>query len=198
MKDRKHYFLIISLILLAGCRTISPSSPAMLLSMPAQDSAAPLYLDTVENQSLRLETFLKNRTSLNEMDKIRYLFSAIQSSPYQFKRNGSIYDGSQAMRWLRWKMGHAQFRSNPIRTANDFVMRVADRSLATGQPYEVILTDKSKQTLQPLLENELAALERAVMDRILRETADHQTVVESSASLDTLKTAPLAPLTSSK
>lgn len=194
MMNSKIYSLVISCILLAGCKTISPAAPSSLIT-GSQIPEQKIYLDTTENQAVRLAVFLKNRTSLTEMDKIRYLLAGIRKSPYQFERNGATYESSQAMRWLRWKMTHSQYRSDPIRTAKDFVTRVADRSLTTGQTYKLVIDGRTTVDLQPVLQNELDALEAAVREKIFQETAAQQTVAsQAPASAVSLPVVPMVPL----
>ncbi len=142
---------------LTGCQTAS--SVAAKASLPTLGAA--IFLDDAATHTARLERFLAGRTQLPEREKINFLLESLRSSSCRFVRNGDTYKPDEAMRWLRWKMGHRQYRNHPIRTARDFVDRVADRSVNTGRPYEAILPDGRHVAMQALLANELNALEKA-------------------------------------
>lgn len=56
----------------------------------------------------------------------------------RFIRNGSDYDAATAVKFLRGKWDRQRAA---IRTAHDFVEKVASKSSATGQPYLIRLAD---------------------------------------------------------
>ncbi len=160
----QHRYIIFILILLApGCSTLRQGTPE------ASSSSSFSYLDTQERQELRLDEFLKGRSQCSEQEKILYLLEIIQDSDIQFIRNGRSYDGDKAARWLKWKMHHKQYDADPIDTAQEFVTRVSNRSSHTGQPYEARLPDGSYEKVSVVLAHELAALERALSQRLLKQ-----------------------------
>ena len=96
-------------------------------------------------------------------------------------RNGIVYSGPDAMRWLRWKRTHPQYKHSPVLTANDFIERVADGSKATGRPYEVILPDGRRQLLKMMLHNELVILESATDNHALELAPVEQSMKEQES-----------------
>ncbi len=70
------------------------------------------------------------------------LLHEIKTSEYTFIRNGYSYTGEQAYKWLSWKRYHRQYKNNPIKTEQEFIARVANRSRRTGTPYYIIVNKK--------------------------------------------------------
>ncbi len=97
-----------------------------------------------------------------ELAKIEYLLERIGNSPYNFIRNGSRYQGKRAEVHLRWKFLRSR---EQIKTAEDFIQRVATRSKISGEVYEVILPDKTRHPLREFLSEELRLLNQALEEK---------------------------------
>lgn len=151
------FFFFLTLLFLAGCATIKPSK----LGNGLDADGNKLYLASFSDQQTRVAGFLAKHAELNNEIKIQYLLTCIQDSKYHFLRNGTLYDGDEAMRWLRWKRTHPQYKANPIRTPDDFIERVANGSVNSGLLYEVVLLDGHREALKNLLRNELVSLDAA-------------------------------------
>ena len=123
----------------------------------------PLFLDNIANQEKRIEEFIQNHTRYSEVEKIHYLLSSTKNSSCVFVRNGLQYNGDAAVRFLRWKMLHRQRNRKPVKTARDFVRKVAMRSNKTGIPYEIILPDGRRKKAKDVFLSELEFLERAIL-----------------------------------
>ena len=148
-------------VVLPGCNTASTSAPQILQNAQIAPRAI-LFLDDPAAHTARLDRFLLSHPRATEMEKIHFLLESVRTSPYHFIRNKSDYNGEDAMRWLRWKMGHRQYASHPILTARDLVERVADRSLKTGEIYQAVLPDGRRVPLQEIMRSELSALDRSL------------------------------------
>ncbi len=91
-----------------------------------------------------------------EQVKIRYLLERMKESEYRFIRNGRSYDGRKARTWCLYKFLHW---ATGVRTAKDFIERVATYSQKTGRPYLVGTPDGKTYSLRSILRNELSAFE---------------------------------------
>lgn len=158
-------FFITSFFIM-GCATLKAGKMGNGLDINGNK----LYLESSPEQQARTDAFLGKHVTLNDELRIQYLLTCIQESKYQFVRNGTIYSGDQAMQWLRWKRTHPQYKSNPIRTADDFISRVANGSVNTGRPYEVVFLDGHRETLNSLLANELIRLDAACQIKSLEKS----------------------------
>lgn len=160
--------LILICFLLMGCRTTS----SFILSdsdLPFVPDSALLLESAADHEAMVLQ-FVARHSRVTENDKIQYLLSMLRESQALFARNGDRYDGKTCAMWLSWKMRHRQYRDDPILTAWDFVNRVADRSLKSGKPYQVIFPANRRELLRTVLAHELLRLERALRDNAM-ETA---------------------------
>ena len=95
---------------------------------------------------------LSKNSAVQEKQKIFYLLSRVEKSPYAFMRNGEEHTGKEAARHLRWKYGKAMDR---IKTAHEFIEYIAARSLLSGQLYMLKLNDGSFYPVKDVLYNEL-------------------------------------------
>ena len=86
-----------------------------------------------------------------------FLIGQVSASPHRFIRNGQEYSGKEAAAHLRMKYSHAV---SQIRTAKDFILHIASRSLVSGQPYLIVTADVQRYPAQDLFFNELARLEK--------------------------------------
>jgi hypothetical protein len=74
-----------------------------------------------------------------EKNKIEFLISSIENlKGAKFIRNGSEYDGKQAVDHLRMKLQNA---GGYVQTADDFIRLCASRSSITGKPYMIRLSN---------------------------------------------------------
>jgi hypothetical protein len=88
---------------------------------------------------LSVSVFGQQKAQLTEAQKIDLLISAIEKlEGAQFYRNGTWYDSATAASHLRMKREKA---GNAIKTANDFINRIASSSSITGEAYKIRLKD---------------------------------------------------------
>jgi hypothetical protein len=79
------------------------------------------------------------KKQLTEAEKIEYLLNSIENiEGAQFYRNGSWYDAIAAASHLRMKLSKAE---NRIKTAQDFIDRIASVSSTTGEAYKIKFND---------------------------------------------------------
>lgn len=74
----------------------------------------------------------------------------------KFIRNGTEYSCEDAARFMRGKMDSM---GTEVKSARDFIDRIASRSSMTGKPYHVRFTDGSVVTAAQFLGDELKRLE---------------------------------------
>jgi hypothetical protein len=131
--------IFVALVASIGCSQDSRPAPARAESRPADSRAA------------------ASRPALSESAKIEGLLDAItKSKGAKFIRNDSEHDGKAAADHLRSKWRSA---SSEIKTAKDFISKIASSSSMSGKPYEVKLSDGSKVKLRDWLTERLAELE---------------------------------------
>ena len=94
---------------------------------------------------------------LTEPQKIEYLIAFIAKQDGAFVRNGSEYTPAQAAEHLRmkWKKG-----GSAIKTANDFIEKLATSSSMSGKPYLIRFKNGRTAQVGPLLRLELARIEK--------------------------------------
>lgn len=86
-----------------------------------------------------------------EEKRIEHLLEWIAASPYNFVRNGRNHTGKEARRHLLWK----RFRNRrKIKTAEDFINKIANHSTVTGESYWVEYPDKTRRPLKEVLEEQ--------------------------------------------
>jgi hypothetical protein len=74
-----------------------------------------------------------------ERERIEYLIDHVAGmSTALFIRNGKEYDAGIAARFLRRKW---QANTDKVRTGEDFIEKIASRSLTTGTPYKIRMKD---------------------------------------------------------
>ncbi len=74
-------------------------------------------------------------------ETIEYLIASVAESDLTFVRNGKRYDGPKAAEHMRKKY---DYFDDDIASAEDFIRLAATRSLMSGKPYFVILTDGTR------------------------------------------------------
>ena len=73
-----------------------------------------------------------------EKKKIEFLISSVENlKEAKFIRNGSEHDGKEAAKHLRMKLQNAV----AVQTADDFIRLCASKSIITGKPYMIRLSD---------------------------------------------------------
>lgn len=100
-----------------------------------------------------------------ERAKIKYLLDCTSKSEYSFDRNGMVYGGERTARHLRKKYMQ---RIDRVKTAQDFIDKVASISTASGKPYLAFPGDGKAYRTGDLLNYELRRLEK-FMDDLSRQ-----------------------------
>ena len=67
-------------------------------------------------------------------EEVRHLIQYIGDSGCIFVRNGKDYGAAKSMKHLQRKYDHVK---QQIKTAEDFINRIASKSSITGKPYKV-------------------------------------------------------------
>jgi hypothetical protein len=81
----------------------------------------------------------QTKPALTENQKIDYLITKVEKlEGAKFYRNGTWYDATAAASHLRMKREKA---GKAIKTANDFINRIASESSMTGEAYKIKLKD---------------------------------------------------------
>lgn len=101
-------------------------------------------------------SLVANAIDDNEKMRIDGLLARIEASGVTFMRNGSTYDASEAAAHLRMKWEKAGAR---IRTAEEFIDKLASRSYLSGRPYEVVLPGGRRLEAGPWLSALLAEVD---------------------------------------
>jgi hypothetical protein len=86
--------------------------------------------------------------------EIEHLLTAVQASGCEFYRNGSWYDATRAQAHLRQKL-QLLTAHDPMRSAEEFIEKVATKSAFTNQPYEVRCRDGAAVAVNGWLREEL-------------------------------------------
>jgi hypothetical protein len=95
---------------------------------------------------------------LTEKEKIEELIKHVEDLPDAvFVRNGSEYDAKTAGKFLRGKWD----KEANVKTAKDFIARVASVSSTTGQPYLIRFQGGREVKAGDYLSAELEKIERA-------------------------------------
>jgi hypothetical protein len=88
-----------------------------------------------------------------EKNKIEFLISSIENlKGAKFIRNGSEYDGKQAVDHLRMKLQNA---GGYVQTADDFIRLCASKSFITGKPYMIKFSDGKTITAEEYFREKL-------------------------------------------
>jgi hypothetical protein len=90
-----------------------------------------------------------------EKERIEYLIGHVEEMNAEvFIRNGKEYGAGTAARFLRSKW---QANTDKVKTAEDFVEKIASRSSTTGTPYRIRLKDGTEIGCGEYLSRLLAA-----------------------------------------
>lgn len=91
-----------------------------------------------------------------ERTKIEALITFVEKLPdASFVRNGKSYDAKTAAKFLRGKW---RDRADEVRSAEEFIQRVATKSSTSGKPYLVRYRDGREVAAAALLREELRRL----------------------------------------
>lgn len=81
--------------------------------------------------------------TLTEKEKIEFLITSVENlENAKFYRNGSIHDAVDAGKHLRMKVRKAGDR---VKTAEDFIEKLASKSSITGKDYKIVFLDGKEQ-----------------------------------------------------
>jgi Family of unknown function (DUF5329) len=93
----------------------------------------------------------------HEQGRIERLIQFVESQKdMKFVRNGSEYSCTDAAKFLRGKL---ESMGSEVKTARDFVERIASRSSMSGEPYHVKLADGRLMLAAKFLGDELARMD---------------------------------------
>ncbi|MBI2532896.1 MAG: DUF5329 family protein [Deltaproteobacteria bacterium] len=114
--------------------------------------------------ALAIASFAHAQTlPIAERQKIEALIKHVgELKDAQFIRNGSSYEVSTAVRFLRGKW---EANVSSVKTARDFIDKVASFSGTSGKPYLIRFKDGSEIKSQEFLQAELRKLEKTALDR---------------------------------
>lgn len=102
--------------------------------------------------------FFGTPAKITEEQKIDKLISYIENlKDVTFIRNGSEHSPKEAAEHLRMKRSKA---GKAIKTAKDFIEKVASKSSLSGSPYELKLKSGKKIQVEIVLKAELEKLEK--------------------------------------
>lgn len=131
---------------LGGCQTLKPPEETILLCDPPNFSTNRAF-----QRLLRAEPGSPDY----EKARIDYLLERLSRSRHQFLRNGEVFSNRRAVGHLKWK--YWRYRRE-VKTAEDFVDRIAYGSRMSGQPYVVKVKPGEVYLLKRLFYNELKLL----------------------------------------
>jgi glycerophosphoryl diester phosphodiesterase len=109
------------------------------------------------NAAGRLRRELNGGRPMSETEKIEALIRHVEGlDGAKFIRNGTAYDATTAVRFLRGKWDNEKAH---IKTASDFIERVATKSSTTGRPYLIRLQDGTEKPCGDYLAGQLARID---------------------------------------
>jgi hypothetical protein len=101
---------------------------------------------------------------LTENQKIELLLKGIDTlEGAKFVRNGSTYTASQASSHLRMKWGKA---GSAVKTAQDFIDKIASKSSMTGEPYKIIMKDGKEVVCRDYLNQRLLQINKGITTQV--------------------------------
>lgn len=100
---------------------------------------------------------LADGKELTEREKIEALIAHVESTrDAEFVRNGTRYTPAEAADFLRRKW---RFHAGEVRTARDFIEKIASKSSTSGKPYLVKFKDGRQETSEKFLSAALKTLD---------------------------------------
>lgn len=154
-------YLVVAVLVLAGClyaekfKPIQNPSRSLLLDEVALISGDPYFEQVLAVQRTNPEKA--------ERAKIEYLIERIRRSHLSFIRNGEAYTGRVAAQLVGWKYNH---RREEIKSAEEFIQKLATRSSTSGKPYVIQFPDGTTCFACDVLHNELYFLENRLRNPI--------------------------------
>ena len=91
-------------------------------------------------------------------DEISYLINSVGKNGCVFVRNGERFSGKEAREYLRSKRKR---NAHLIHSAEDFIKKIASRSVTTGEPYMISCRNAEPQTANEWF-TRLLALHRSI------------------------------------
>ena len=108
---------------------------------------------------LQSSAFAAVNAPLSEQEKIQSLITGLGNlKDAVFIRNGASYDAKAAMKFLKGKW---QSKESEIKTAKDFIEKVASQSSTTGKPYVIRFKDAHEINCGDYLRDELKKIEQS-------------------------------------
>ena len=89
--------------------------------------------------------FFSNLAIASENEEIAFLLSHVANSDCTFIRNGEAHESQEASSHLARKYNHVKSR---IKTAEDFISKIASKSSFSGRLYEVRCANEQLPTKQ--------------------------------------------------
>ena len=124
---------------------------------------------------------LETGTPAYERARINYLLERVSKSPYNFIRNNGRYSGKRGAVHLKWKYYFRGGRS--VKTAEEFIDRVATFSKRSGDPYLMEFPTRKRYPLRDLLLRELRELDKELL---VRRAQRAQRADETASSTSTI------------
>ena len=114
--------------------------------------------ERIEGHASRMTSGASDTCSsqLSETEKVEVLLRLVELSQETFVRNDQVYSGTEAAQHLRQKWEQAPAE---VKTARDFVDRIASKSSVSGKPYAIRLADGEEFAARVWLLGALAMLE---------------------------------------
>jgi len=116
-----------------------------------------------------------------ERARINYLLERVTKSPYNLIRNNGRYSGKRGAVHLKWKYYFRGGRS--VKTAEEFIDRVATFSKRSGDPYLMEFPTRKRYPLRDLLLRELRELDKELL---VRRAPRAQRADETASSTSTI------------
>ncbi len=111
--------------------------------------------------------FIGNFSLAADNEEINYLLSYLGESGCIFIRNGDEHQSNEAREHLEMKYNHAKRR---IKTAEDFIDKIASKSSLSRRQYQVRCADKKKLPSKQWLEEALTYHRESVKEQKQKES----------------------------
>ena len=164
MFERTFSFLALFLILEAGPSLLSSSSLALPSEFKIESVSLAPSRPPEKSRAFQKALRYEPGSRASEQARIDYLLECIANSPYNFFRNGSRYTGKRAEAHLNLKWKYFRYLKK-VKTAEDFINKVASYSKMSGEEYLVELPEKKQVPLHPILVRELEIFDQALASR---------------------------------
>jgi hypothetical protein len=117
-----------------------------------------IYFSVILSMTINGQTVVKKiEKPLSETEKIELLINSVEQLPgAKFYRNGSWYEAKAAADHLQMKLSKA---GNRIKTAQDFIDKIATESSMTGEAYKIRYTNGKEVTTKEYFTKKLKEIE---------------------------------------